>query len=101
MHLLGRDFDGFGDFMLRARGRLMRTFLSEQTLNKKFTKKLAELKMIGNCIGGLTCWEDSAPRYYIHEYIKRNSKYIHGDVMEFVGGEVVYAQKYGLGGGAC
>lgn len=39
--------------------------------------------------------EECFDRLYINDYVKREKEYIKGDVLEFAGGEVVYAKKYG------
>ena len=39
--------------------------------------------------------EECFDRIFINDYVKRNEKYIRGDVLEFSGGDVIYAKKYG------
>lgn len=39
--------------------------------------------------------EECFDRPYINDYINLTKEYIRGDVLEFAGGDVIYAQKYG------
>lgn len=66
----------------------------EKVLYKKFDNHINNLQKISNELKPITR-EDCFDRYYINDYVELNKKYIKGDVLEFAGGEVVYAKKYG------
>lgn len=70
----------------------------EKSLYLKFRKKLHELKVISEDLKPQER-EECFDRYFINDYVKRHKKYIKGDILEFCGGNTVYAQKYNEGGG--
>ena len=66
----------------------------EKVLYKKFDNHIDKLRKISNELKPITR-EDCFDRYYINDYVELNKKYIKGDVLEFAGGDVIYAKKYG------
>ena len=58
--------------------------------------KIGEIKDIASLLHP-NAWEESYDRCYINDYLDLHKSAIHGDVLEFCGGEVVYARKYGGG----
>lgn len=67
---------------------------NEKYLYRTFKKYLNKLKQISEQLKPVTR-EDCFDRYYINDYIEQNKHYIKGDVLEFAGGDIVYAEKYG------
>lgn len=63
---------------------------------RKFSKKIKELCEISKKLKpNPNIREDCFDRYYINDYVESNKNYIKGDVLEFCGGNVIYAKKYG------
>ncbi len=78
-------------------------FLTEKQREKRETKLFALLEKRIEDIKDIAAllhphaWEEAYDRGYINDYISRHKSEIHGEVLEFCGGEVVYARKYGNG----
>ena len=66
----------------------------EKELYKCFRKHIKDMAEISNELKPATR-EECFDRYYINDYVEMNKDYIYGDVLEFAGGDVVYAKKYG------
>lgn len=66
----------------------------EQKLFGLLDAKIEEIKDIASLLHP-SAWEESYDRYYINDYLGRHKSAIHGNVLEFCGGEVVYAAKFG------
>lgn len=71
---------------------------SEKKLFALLEKRIESIKDIAALLHPRS-WEEAYDRYYINDYVRRHKNEIHGDVLEFCGGEVVYAEKYGEGVG--
>lgn len=66
----------------------------EKKLFDLLEKRIEDIKDIAALLHP-QAWEEAYDRYYINDYISRHKNDIHGDVLEFCGGEDVYAKKYG------
>lgn len=66
----------------------------ESYLYELFSHKINELRAISNELKPANR-EECFDRPFINDYVKRNSEFIVGDVLEFAGGEIQYARKYG------
>lgn len=68
----------------------------EKYLYRKFRNKLNELKKISTELQPEER-EECFDRYFINDYVSRHKQLIKGDILEFCGGNTVYAKKFSEG----
>ncbi len=66
----------------------------KKKLYKKFNKHLKKMHKISNYLKPENR-EECFDRKFINDYVQSNKNYIKGDVLEFSGGDIIYAKKYG------
>lgn len=66
----------------------------ERKMYREFKNCVNKMRHISNYLKPQTR-DECFDRYFIEDYVNDSAQYIKGDVLEFAGGETIYAQKYG------